>query len=103
MIIQHSTSPSGVGSPKYLKNWLVPPPPTVLTQKCRFCHFHAVLGHFAQTVPPPVDPIWETLQQRFNVLLQLQFYNIFTDVLSITSKVMYARFIVDYWNTYDAI
>ena len=42
-----------------------PPPPTptltLLTQKCRFCHFHAVFGHLAQIVPTPVDPIWETL------------------------------------------
>ena len=54
-------SPSGGGlggSPHYLKNWLVPPcPPTVLT---RFCNFHAVFGHFAQTVTPLVDPNWET-------------------------------------------
>ena len=35
--------------------------PTVLTPKCWFCHFHAVFDHFAQIVPPPVDPIWETL------------------------------------------
>ena len=28
------------------------PPPTVLTQKCLFCNFHAVFGHFAQIVPP---------------------------------------------------
>ena len=35
--------------------------PHFLTQKCQFCHFHAVLGHFAQIAsPPPVD-IWETL------------------------------------------
>ena len=52
--------------PHYPKNWLVPPtpmspPPTVLTQKCRFCHFHAVFDHFAQIVPPPVDPFWKTL------------------------------------------
>ena len=81
-------SPSGVGSPPVPEKLACPPmsPPTALTPKCRFCHFHAVFGHFAQTVPPPVDPIWETLQQRFNVLLQLQFYNIFTDVLSITSE-----------------
>ena len=39
-------------------------PPTVLTQKCRFCNFHAVFGHFAQIVPPPVDPIWETLLKK---------------------------------------
>ena len=39
-----------------------PPPITVLTQKCQFCNFHAVFGHFVQTVPPsPVDPNWETL------------------------------------------
>ena len=38
-------------------------PPIVLTQKCQFCHFHAVFGHFAQIAPPPpVDPIWETLK-----------------------------------------
>ena len=37
------------------------PPPTVLTQKCRFCHFHAVFGHFVQIVPPLVDPNWKTL------------------------------------------
>ena len=33
----------------------------VLTQKCWFCHFNAVFGHFAQIVPPPVNLIWETL------------------------------------------
>ena len=59
-------SPSGGGLggiPHYPKNWLVPPPcpPTILTQKCRFCHFHAVFGHFVQIVPPLVDPNWETL------------------------------------------
>ena len=45
----------GGSPPHYPKNWLVPPmppPPTVLTQKCRFCHFHAVFGHFVQIVPP---------------------------------------------------
>ena len=59
-------SPSGGGlgwtggiPPHYLKNWLAPT--TVLTQKCQFCNFHAVFGHFAQTVPPTVDPDWETL------------------------------------------
>ena len=53
------------GDPPYPKNGLVPPcPPTVLTKKGRFCHFHAVFGHFAQIVPTPVDPIWETLQRH---------------------------------------
>ena len=37
-----------------------PPPscltPTVLTQKCQFCNFHAVFGHFAQITPPPLPP-----------------------------------------------
>ena len=47
----------GWDSPQYLKNWLAPPcPPTVLTQKCRFCHFHAAFGHFAQTVPHQLTP-----------------------------------------------
>ena len=30
--------------------------PIVLTQKCRFCNFHAVFGHFAQIVPPTSRP-----------------------------------------------
>ena len=47
-------------------------PPTVLTQKCRFCHFHAVFGNFAQIVPPPVDPIWETLRSAIKANLRLQ-------------------------------
>ena len=34
----------------------MPSPPTVLTQKCQFCYFHAVFGHFFQIVPPLVDP-----------------------------------------------
>ena len=35
---------------------------TILTQKCQFYNFHAVFGHFAQIVPPPlVDHNWETL------------------------------------------
>ena len=47
-----------------------PPPscltPTVLTQKCQFCNFHSVFGHFAQIIPPPPPPpvdhtLWETL------------------------------------------
>ena len=33
-----------------------PCPPTVLTQKYRFCHFHAVFGHFVQIVPPTSRP-----------------------------------------------
>ena len=73
-------SPSGRGqggSPHYPKNWLVPPCPlpTVLTQKCRFCHFHAVFDHFAQIVSPPVDPIWETLPRavRYNLRSQIDF------------------------------
>ena len=36
--------------------------PTILTQTCRFCNFHAVFGHYAQFVPAPVDPIWKTLR-----------------------------------------
>ena len=33
----------------YPKNWLVPPiSPHCFDPKCRFCHFHAVFGHFAQ-------------------------------------------------------
>ena len=40
------------GSPHYPEHWLVfLMYPTVLTQKRRFCNFHAVFGHFAQTVP----------------------------------------------------
>ena len=41
----------------------------VRTTKCQFCNFHAVFGNFTQIVPPPVDPIWETLlspQQYYN-------------------------------------
>ena len=61
-----------------------PWPPTLLTQKCRFCNFQAVFGHFAQIAPlpssghfvqiapplppAPVNPIWETLVLlRFSV------------------------------------
>ena len=62
----HRVSPSvGTGGmPSPLPEKLACPsnfPPTVLTQKCRFCHFHAVFGHFVQIVPPLVDPNWETL------------------------------------------
>ena len=31
-------------------------PPTVLIQKCRFCNFQAVFGHFAQNVPQQSTP-----------------------------------------------
>ena len=45
------------------KNWVVPDPisPHCFEPEMSICNFHAVLGHFAQIVPPPVDPIWETL------------------------------------------
>ena len=46
------------------------PPPQCFTQKCGLCNFHAVFGHFAQIVPPPVDRIWETLPGK-NVFLNL--------------------------------
>ena len=55
--MQDRVSPSergGLGGipPDYLKNGLVPPfLPTVVTPKCRFCHFHALFGHFAKIVP----------------------------------------------------
>ena len=61
-------SPSGGDwgdpSPPLPEKMACPPlcPPTVLTQKCQFCNFHAVFGHFVQTAPPPVNPIWETLR-----------------------------------------
>ena len=54
----------GGGSPHYPKNWLAPHSPpqpprplNALTQKSRFCNFHAVFGHFSQIVPPPVATI----------------------------------------------
>ena len=62
-------SPSGGGLvgysslPEKLTCPPMSPPPTVLTPKCQFCNFHAVFGHFAQIVPPPIDPIWETLHE----------------------------------------
>ena len=54
----------GGGAPTTRKIGLCPPPlhvplhvpPTGLTQKCRFSHFHAVFGHFAQIVPPTSRP-----------------------------------------------
>ena len=54
----------GGGSPQLTEKLACPSPcpPTVLTQKCRFCNFHAVFGHFAQIAPPLVDPNWETLE-----------------------------------------
>ena len=65
-IIKSRVSPSGGtgGTPPLPKKLACPPPCplTVLTQKCQFYHFHAVFDHFAQIVPPPVDPIWETLK-----------------------------------------
>ena len=61
---QNRVSPCrGGGNPlgdplHYPKNWLVPPcSHHCFDLKCRFCNFH---------VPPPVDPIWETLQSDFN-------------------------------------
>ena len=36
-------------------------PPTVLTQKCQFCNFHVVFGHFVQIVPPNSQPHLGTL------------------------------------------
>ena len=36
-------------------------PPTVLTQKCQFCNFHAVFGHFVQIVLRTSRHIRETL------------------------------------------
>ena len=41
----------------YLKNRLVLPyRTTVLPQKCCFCNFLALFGHFAENVHPQVDP-----------------------------------------------
>ena len=52
-------------------------PPTVLTQKCQFCHFHAVFGHFVQIILPLVDPNWETLIiETCNIFAWLKFRNI---------------------------
>ena len=67
----------GGNPPHYPKNWLVLPPcpPTVLTQKCRFCHFHAVFDYLVQIVPPPVDPIWETLLIANNQEIEDQIEN----------------------------
>ena len=76
MIIQHRVSPNGVRS-QYLENWLVPPPPHCFDSKMPILSFSCSSWAFCPNCPPPVDPISETLQQRFNVLLQLQFYNIF--------------------------
>ena len=42
---------------------LSPHAPICFDQKYQFCNFHAVFGHFAQIVPPPVNLIWETLQK----------------------------------------
>ena len=59
-MIRVSPSGGGGGDPcHYLKNWLVPPPcppPTVLTQKCQFCNFDAVFGHFVQIAFPTSRP-----------------------------------------------
>ena len=65
-------SPSGGGTggdPPLPEKLACPPPcpPTVLTQKCRFCYFHAVFGHFVQIVPPLVDPNWETLRRESRI------------------------------------
>ena len=49
-----------------------PPPSHCFDQKCQFCHFHAVFGHFAQIVPPPVDLIWEILLEGENVNFKVQ-------------------------------
>ena len=32
-----------------------------------FCHFQAVFGDFGQNVPPPRDPVRETLLERANI------------------------------------
>ena len=54
-------SPSGGnwgGIPPLPEKLACPPhvPPTVLTQKCQFCHFHAVFGHLVQITPPTSRP-----------------------------------------------
>ena len=59
VLILSRVSPSGEDPPTTRKIDLSPPspcPPTVLTQKCRFCHFHAVFGHFVQIVSPTSRP-----------------------------------------------
>ena len=42
----------------------------------RFCHFHTVFGHFAQIVPAPVDPIWETLVSKKKTNLLSKQYSV---------------------------
>ena len=46
------------GSPPLPEKLACPSPcrPTALTQKYRFCNFHAVFGHFAKIVPPTSRP-----------------------------------------------
>ena len=60
-------SPSGGrvdwGGGESRKIGLSPHAPICFDQKYQFCNFHAVFGHFAQIVPPPVNLIWETLQK----------------------------------------
>ena len=66
-------------------------PLTVLTQKCRFCHFHAVFGHFVQIAPPPththtytlVYPNWETLMVAVKLLDIMSGSITFENILSI--------------------
>ena len=45
------------GIPQVVGDWGITPCTSQkiglkLTQKCQFCHFHAVLGHFAQITSP---------------------------------------------------
>ena len=53
-----TVSPSGEGAghcvdPHLPEKFVCPPmSPTVLTQRCRFCNFYAVFGHFAELVSP---------------------------------------------------
>ena len=64
-----------------------------MTYKCELCQseFSVLSGRFIIKLSKTcflciyVDQV--IIQQRFNVLLQIQFYNIFTNVLSIISKV----------------
>ena len=68
---QNRVSPSGETwgggiPPVPQKLACLPHVPHCFHPKCQFCNFHAVFGHFAQTVPPPVDRICEILQNDFN-------------------------------------
>ena len=52
----------GLGNPFHQEKWLVALHvlPTALTQKCWYCNFHAVFGHFAEIVSPsPPSTLFE--------------------------------------------